>query len=64
MHPRRHRSLRLLLALHYNLLPGKFVVVPENTPHAFSNPGAPRTTVLIMFCPADSREQYFEGLAE
>jgi len=52
----KHQTLRAL--------PGTFVLVPENTPHAFSNPGKQRATLLIMFCPADSREQYFEGLAE
>lgn len=44
--------------------PGSFMLVPENTPHGFSNGGKTRATLLIMFCPADSREQYFEGLAE
>jgi mannose-6-phosphate isomerase-like protein (cupin superfamily) len=44
--------------------PGAFMFVPENTPHGFSNPGQTRSKLLIMFCPADSREQYFEGLAE
>ncbi|WP_013334385.1 cupin domain-containing protein [Gloeothece verrucosa] len=44
--------------------PGALMLVPENTPHGFSNPGTTRATLLIMFCPADSREQYFEGLAE
>ena len=44
--------------------PGAFMLVPENTPHGFSNPGQTPAKLLIMFCPADSREQYFEGLAE
>lgn len=44
--------------------PGTFMLVPENTPHGFSNPGQKQATLLIMFCPADSREKYFEGLAE
>ena len=44
--------------------PGTFMLVPENTPHGFSNPGHKQATLLIMFCPADSREKYFEGLAE
>ncbi len=44
--------------------PGAFMLVPENTPHGFSNPGQTRSKLLILFCPADSREQYFEGLAE
>lgn len=43
--------------------PGALMLVPENTPHGFSNPGTTRSTLLILFCPADSREQYFEGLA-
>ncbi|MGV2829723.1 cupin domain-containing protein [Myxosarcina sp. GI1(2024)] len=45
-------------------LPGTLMTVPENTPHGFSNPSSMRSKLLIMFCPADSREQYFEGLAE
>jgi hypothetical protein len=40
------------------------MLVPENTPHGFSNPGQMRSKLLIMFCPADEREKYFEGLAE
>lgn len=44
--------------------PGTLMTVPENTPHGFSNPSSMRSKLLIMFCPADSREQYFEGLAE
>jgi quercetin dioxygenase-like cupin family protein len=44
--------------------PGTFMLVPENTPHGFSNPGLKHSRLLIMFCPADSREKYFEGLAE
>lgn len=44
--------------------PKTFILVPENTPHGFSNVGQTQATLLIMFCPADSREQYFEGLAE
>ncbi|MCU0532481.1 MAG: cupin domain-containing protein [Hydrococcus sp. Prado102] len=43
---------------------GTLMLVPENTPHGFANPGETRSKLLIMFCPADSREQYFEGLAE
>lgn len=43
--------------------PGTLMRVPENIPHGFSNPGQMRSKLLIMFCPADSREQYFEGLA-
>ncbi len=44
--------------------PGTLMRVPEGTPHGFSNPGKTRSKLLIMFCPADSREQYFEGLAK
>lgn len=44
--------------------PKTFILVPENTPHGFSNAGQTQATLLILFCPADSREQYFEGLAE
>lgn len=44
--------------------PKTFLLVPENTPHGFSNIGQTPATLLIMFCPADSREQYFEGLAK
>ena len=44
--------------------PGAFILVPENTPHGFSNPGQTAAKLLIMFCPADAREQYFVGLAE
>ncbi len=44
--------------------PGSFMLVPENTPHGFSNPGQMQSKLLIMFCPADEREKYFEGLAE
>jgi quercetin dioxygenase-like cupin family protein len=42
---------------------GTAVLVPRNTVHAFSNAGAAPATLLIMFCPADTREEYFEGLA-
>ncbi len=44
--------------------PGTFMRVPQGTPHGFSNPGSRRSKLLILFCPADSREGYFEGLAE
>jgi uncharacterized cupin superfamily protein len=44
--------------------PGTFMTVPEHTPHAFANPGTKRSTLLIMFCPDRSRENYFEGLAD
>ncbi len=43
---------------------GTLMSVPENTPHGFSNPSQQSAKFLIMFCPADSREQYFIGLAE
>lgn len=43
---------------------GTLMSVPENTPHGFSNLSKQRAKFLIMFCPADSREQYFIGLAE
>jgi quercetin dioxygenase-like cupin family protein len=43
---------------------GTFMLVPENTPHGFSNPADKHSKLLIMFCPADSRENYFEGLAK
>ncbi|PSN18232.1 cupin domain-containing protein [filamentous cyanobacterium CCP5] len=44
--------------------PGSFMHVPENTAHGFSNPGKTPAKLLILFCPADHREGYFEGLAE
>lgn len=44
--------------------PGSFMHVPENTPHGFSNPGQQPAKLLILFCPADHREDYFKGLAE
>lgn len=43
---------------------GTLMSVPENTPHGFSNPSRQAAKFLIMFCPADSREEYFIGLAE
>ena len=43
---------------------GTLMSVPENTPHGFSNRSQKPAKFLIMFCPADSREQYFIGLAE
>ena len=43
---------------------GTLMSVPENTPHGFSNRSQKQAKFLIMFCPADSREQYFIGLAE
>lgn len=44
--------------------PGTCMTVPENTPHAFGNPSGTPSKLLIMFCPDQSREKYFEGLAE
>ena len=44
--------------------PGTVMVVPENTPHAFSNPTSQVAKLLIMFCPDNNRARYFEGLAE
>jgi oxalate decarboxylase/phosphoglucose isomerase-like protein (cupin superfamily) len=38
--------------------PGALMLVPENTAHGFSNPGQTRSKLLIMFCPADSRDLY------
>ena len=43
---------------------GTVLLVPRNTAHAFSNTDAGPATLLIMFCPAEDREKYFEGLAE
>lgn len=43
---------------------GAFMLVPENTPHGFSNRSKTAAKLLIMFCPADSREGYFQGMAE
>ena len=36
----------------------------EGSHAGFSNPGSRRSILLIMFCPAGSREKYFVGLAE
>lgn len=41
-----------------------YCVRSEGSRACFSNPGLQRSILLIMFCPADSREEYFEGLAE
>ena len=38
--------------------------MPENTPHGFTNIGNGQAMLLIMFCPADSREGYFKGMAD
>ncbi len=43
---------------------GSLMLVPPETVHGFSNAGAGRSTLLIMFCPAGERELYFEGMAE
>ena len=40
------------------------MLVPESTPHGFTNIGNSQATLLIMFCPADSREGFFKGMAE
>lgn len=44
--------------------PGTLMSVPENIPHGFSNRSTKQSKFLIMFCPADSREQYFIGLSQ
>ncbi len=44
--------------------PGAIMLVPENTPHGFSNPGAKRAKLPDYVLSCDSREQYFEELAE
>jgi len=43
---------------------GSLALVPHGAVHAFANPGKVKSVLLIMFCPADSREKYFKGLAE
>ncbi len=58
-------EVELLLDQHIvTAAPGAVMMVPENIPHGFANPGSVRSKLLILFCPADSREQYFEGLAK
>lgn len=47
-----------------NAAPGSFMLVPENTPHGFANPSSESAKLLILFCPADHREAYFQGMAE
>ena len=42
---------------------GTLAFVPRGAVHAFANPGKAAATLLIMFCPAASREKYFQGLA-
>jgi quercetin dioxygenase-like cupin family protein len=44
--------------------PGSLLLVPPGQVHGFSNSPSHRSTMLIMFCPADHREGYFEGMAE
>lgn len=43
---------------------GSTAFVPPGAVHGFNNPGSKRAVLLVMFGPADSREKYFEGLAE
>jgi quercetin dioxygenase-like cupin family protein len=43
---------------------GTLLLVPPNAVHGFANTASTSATLLIMFCPADTREQYFAGLAE
>ena len=43
---------------------GTLLLVPPNSVHGFANTGRLPATLLIMFCPADRREEYFAGLAE
>lgn len=43
---------------------GTLAFVPRDTVHAFANPGDRPSVLLILFCPADSRENYFKGLAK
>ncbi len=44
--------------------PGTLLLVPPGQVHGFSNSSSHRSTMLIIFCPADRREGYFEGMAE
>ena len=44
--------------------PGSLLLVPPGQVHGFSNSATQRSTLLILFCPADKREGYFEGMAE
>jgi quercetin dioxygenase-like cupin family protein len=44
--------------------PGSLLLVPPGQVHGFSNSATMHSTLLILFCPADRREGYFEGLAE
>ena len=57
-------EVELILGRERHLAPrGSLMVVPPETVHGFSNASAERSTLLIMFCPAGEREQYFEGMA-
>ena len=42
---------------------GTLLLVPPTAVHGFANKGGARATLLIMFCPAHTREKYFAGLA-
>ncbi|MFC9327589.1 cupin domain-containing protein [Kitasatospora sp. NPDC057015] len=42
--------------------PGAFAYVPKGAPHGFTNHGDTDATLLIMFYPIFSREDYFRGL--
>ncbi|MCA9417633.1 MAG: cupin domain-containing protein [Candidatus Omnitrophica bacterium] len=44
--------------------PGTLLLVPPDQVHGFVNSSTVRSVMLVMFCPADRREGYFEGLAE
>lgn len=44
--------------------PGSLLLVPPGQVHGFKNSPSHRSTLLILFCPADRREGYFEGMAE
>ena len=58
-------KVELLLAdKKVNASQGAFMLVPESTPHGFTNIGNSQATLLILFCPADSREGFFKGMAE
>jgi len=47
-----------------NASQGAFMLVAESTPHGFTNIGNSQATLLIIFCPADSRDGFFKGMAE
>ena len=44
--------------------PGSCVLVPKGMPHAFRNPTSSPSKMLIAFTPANTREGYFQGLAD